>query len=127
MGKLLESRLPLAITDVDANTFNRLVRILEINLGKFDPSSTPQFNDSSITTLGFNAGDEVYITEDVVKDLEEEVKSNYHNSFCADGFFWGQQFQEESVKEYKSQDLKFLKFCKEAIKDGKTVVYTCSW
>ena len=62
MGKLLESRLPLAITDVDANIFNRLVRILEINLGKFDPSSTPQFNDSSITTLGFNTGDVIWNT-----------------------------------------------------------------
>ncbi len=62
MGKLLESRLPLAITGFDANTFNRLVRILEINLGKFDPSSTPQFNDSSITTLGFNAGDVIWNT-----------------------------------------------------------------
>jgi len=62
MGKLLESRLPLAITDVDANIFNRLVRILEINLGKFDPGSTPQFNDSSITTLGFNAGDVIWNT-----------------------------------------------------------------
>ena len=62
MAKLLESRLPLAITDVDANIFNRLVRILEINLGKFDPSSTPQFNDSSITTLGFNAGDVIWNT-----------------------------------------------------------------
>jgi len=86
-----------------------------------------EFNPMDMSHLGFNAGDEVYITEDVVKDLEEEVKCDYPNSFCADGFFWGQQFQEESVKEYKSQDLKFLKFCKEAIKDGKTVVYTCSW
>ena len=55
------------------------------------------------------------------------LKTNFHNSFTPDGFFWGQQFQEESVKEYKSQDLKFVKFCKQAIKDGKTVVYTCSW
>ena len=62
MAKLLESRLPLAITDVDANTFNRLVRILEINLGKFDPGSTPQFNDSNIGTLGFNAGDVIWNT-----------------------------------------------------------------
>jgi hypothetical protein len=38
MAKLLESRLPLALTDVDADIFNRLVRILEINLGKFDPT-----------------------------------------------------------------------------------------
>ena len=53
MAKLLDSRLPLALTEVDANTFNRLVRILEINLGKFDPNSTPQFNDSEISTLCF--------------------------------------------------------------------------
>ena len=53
MAKLLDSRLPLALTEVDANIFNRLVRILEINLGKFDPNSTPQFNDSEISTFAF--------------------------------------------------------------------------
>ena len=62
MAKLLESRLPLALAGVDADIFNRLVRILEINLGKFDPSSTPQFNDSEITTLAFNAGDVIWNT-----------------------------------------------------------------
>ena len=62
MAKLLESRLPLALTNVDADTFNRLVRILEINLGKFDPNATPQFNDSQITTLGFNQGDVIWNT-----------------------------------------------------------------
>ena len=86
-----------------------------------------EFNPFDMSHLGMNGYDEVYITEDVVKELEEEVKSNFHNSFTPDGFFWGQQFQEQSVKEYKAQDLKFLKFCKQAIKDNKTVVYTCSW
>tara|TARA_R100000458_G_C8257025_1_gene233004 strand:+ start:885 stop:1211 length:327 start_codon:yes stop_codon:yes gene_type:complete len=62
MAKLLDSRLPLALTEVDANIFNRLVRILEINLGKFDPNSTPQFNDSEISTLAFNAGDVIWNT-----------------------------------------------------------------
>ncbi len=62
MAKLLDSRLPLALTEVDANTFNRLVRILEINLGKFDPNSTPQFNDAQISTLAFNAGDVIWNT-----------------------------------------------------------------
>ena len=55
------------------------------------------------------------------------LNKTIHDNFCNDGFFWGQQFQEESVKEYKAQDLKFIKFCKQAIKDKKTVVYTCSW
>ena len=29
--------------------------------------------------------------------------------FATDGFFWGQQFQEQAVKEYKAQDKKFIK------------------
>ena len=94
---------------------------------KEEKEQDKEFNPFDMSHLGMNGHDEVYITEDVVKDLEEEVKSNYHNSFTPDGFFWGQQFQEESVKEYKSQDLKFLKFCEQAIKDKKTVVYTSSW
>jgi hypothetical protein len=62
MAKLLESRLPLALNSVDSTTFNRLVRVLEINLGQFDPNSTPQFNDSEITTLAFNQGDVIWNT-----------------------------------------------------------------
>ena len=38
MGKLLPTRLPQAQgTDVSVDTFNRLVRILELNLGAEDP------------------------------------------------------------------------------------------
>ena len=77
--------------------------------------------------LGMNGDDELYITEEIVKDLEEEWKSNYHRSFCSDGFFWGQQFQEESVKEYKAQDKKFIEWCKKAIKNKQVVVYMSSW
>jgi|TARA_E500000318_G_scaffold61274_1_gene56882 hypothetical protein len=77
--------------------------------------------------LGMNGNDELYITEEIVKDLEKEWKDNYHHSFCSDGFFWGQQFQEEAVKEYKSQDKEFIDWCKEMIRNKKTVVYTCSW
>jgi|TARA_R110002167_G_scaffold69609_1_gene196077 hypothetical protein len=62
MAKLLNTRLPLALKDVDPNTFNRLVRVLEINLGEYDTSATPQFNDSEITTLAFNAGDVIWNT-----------------------------------------------------------------
>lgn len=60
MAKLLETRLPLALTEVDANTFNRLVRVLELNLGKFDTNATPQFTSEDINTLNFNAGDVIW-------------------------------------------------------------------
>ena len=59
--------------------------------------------------LGFNGGQGgVTITEEVVKDLEEAIKNGYWDHFANDGFFWGQQFQEEQVNEYKAQDEKFL-------------------
>tara|TARA_R110000803_G_scaffold26783_2_gene63035 strand:+ start:382 stop:750 length:369 start_codon:yes stop_codon:yes gene_type:complete len=62
MAKLLATRLPQAGNEVDVNVFNRLIRILELNLGTFDPNSTPQFNDSQISTLAFNAGDVIWNT-----------------------------------------------------------------
>ena len=78
--------------------------------------------------LGFNGGEGgVQITEEVVKDLEEQVKTDYYDCFASDGFFWGQQFQEEQVKEYKAQDEKFIKWCKEQLQAGREIGYDCSW
>ena len=82
---------------------------------------------SGLGHLGFNSGDEVYITEEVVKDLEETYKNDYRDNCCSDGFFWGQQFQEESVKDYKSYDKEFIDWCKVQIKNKQTPIYTCSW
>lgn len=62
MAKLLPSRLPIATNDVSPEVFNRLVRILEINLGSFDPNNTPQFNDQQISTLAFKQGDVIWNT-----------------------------------------------------------------
>ena len=78
--------------------------------------------------LGFNGGQGgVTITEEVVKDLEEAIKNDYWDHFATDGFFWGQQFQEEQVKEYKAQDKKFLEWCKQRLKEKKDIGYDCSW
>jgi hypothetical protein len=78
--------------------------------------------------LGFNAGEGgVRITEEVIKELEEQIKNNYWDCFAHDGFFWGQQFQEEAVKEYKSFDKKFIKWAKEQLKQGRLIGYDCSW
>ena len=78
--------------------------------------------------LGFNGGQGgVTITEEVVKDLEEAIKNDYWDHFANDGFFWGQQFQEEQVNEYKAQDEKFLEWCKQRLKEKKEIGYDCSW
>tara|TARA_B110000211_G_C13634766_1_gene359017 strand:+ start:113 stop:421 length:309 start_codon:yes stop_codon:yes gene_type:complete len=62
MAKLLPTRLPTALDEVSPDIFNRLVRILELNLGQFDPNRTPQFNQSELGELNFIAGDIVFNT-----------------------------------------------------------------
>ena len=62
MAKLLPTRLPQALDEVTPDVFNRLVRILELNLGQFDPNRTPQFNQSELGELNFIAGDIVFNT-----------------------------------------------------------------
>ena len=42
-------------------------------------------------------------------------------------FDWGQQFQEEQVKEYKAQDKEAIDWCKAMLEKGETVQYSCSW
>ena len=83
---------------------------------------------SGMNGMGFN-GDEhkVIITKDILKRLEEAIKNDYYDHFASDGFFWGQQFQEESAKEYKKQDLKFVKFCKGALEKKEVIEYSSGW
>tara|TARA_R100001086_G_C11698697_1_gene220743 strand:- start:90 stop:524 length:435 start_codon:yes stop_codon:yes gene_type:complete len=89
---------------------------------------TTKHSSLPMSGLGFNGEDKtVNITKDVVKRLEEAIKNGYYDYFATDGFFWGQQFQEEQVKDYEKQDKQFLKFCKEALKKGENIEYSCSW
>ena len=63
MSKLLPTRLPLAQRDaVDADTFNRLVRILEINLNAQDPDLVKSFNATELSELQFQAGAIIFNT-----------------------------------------------------------------
>ena len=95
----------------------------------WDKQNKHHQHEGHLAHLGFNADQEapVYITEELVLDLAEAISNSYEDYVAEDGFFWGQQFQEESVKEYKDQDIKFLKFCQQAISEKKVVEYWCSW
>ena len=94
----------------------------------WDKQNKHHQHEGHLAHLGFNADQEapVYITEELVLDLAEAISNSYKDYVAEDGFFWGQQFQEESVKEYKEQDIKFLKFCQQAISEKKVVEYWCS-
>ena len=95
----------------------------------WDKQNKHHQHEGHLAHLGFDADQEapVYVTEELVTDLAEAISNNYKDYVAEDGFFWGQQFQEESVKEYKEQDIKFLKFCQQAISEKKVVEYWCSW
>jgi hypothetical protein len=61
MSKLLQTTLPLAEgIELTPELFNRLVRILEINLNAVDPDKTPTFNATEISELQFATGSVIY-------------------------------------------------------------------
>ena len=63
MSKLLPTRLPQAQGDsVSSDTFNRLVRILEINLGAIDPDDVGHFSANDISGLQFSTGAIIFNT-----------------------------------------------------------------
>jgi hypothetical protein len=94
----------------------------------YDLQNKDKKHNSQLQHLGFNGGQGgVKITEDIVNKLEEAYKNDYYDYFAPDGFFWGQQFQEEQVREYKAQDEKFIAWCKEQLKNKKDIGYDCSW
>ena len=62
MAKLLETRLPIAGSEITPDVFNRLVRVLELNLQKFDPNGTLQVTTEQKLSTKFNPGDIIFDT-----------------------------------------------------------------
>jgi hypothetical protein len=104
-------------------------RLQQFMAQKWDEQNSHHEHKGTLSHLGFNGDCDapVYLTKEVVDELAEQIEKDYADYPATDGFFWGQQFQEESVKEYKEQDIKFLKFCQQAIDEKKVVEYWCSW
>jgi|TARA_R110002020_G_scaffold202084_1_gene405059 hypothetical protein len=64
MSKLLPTRLPISVdTQVTSDIFNRLVRILELNLGEIDPENIRQITSSERDSLNFNEGSIIWNTD----------------------------------------------------------------
>ena len=62
MAKLLKTNLPLAQGEVTVQTFNNLVRVLEINLGSVDTDNTTQLTTAERDEGNFNLGQIIYNT-----------------------------------------------------------------
>ena len=62
MSKILQTQLPVASDTVTPDIFNRLARILEINLGAVDVNNTQQVNDADKLKFNFLAGSIIWNT-----------------------------------------------------------------
>jgi hypothetical protein len=85
-----------------------------------------KFEEVNDTTDDFN-GQELVLTKEIISDLRKEIDSDYWESFCSGGFFWGHQYQEQSVKQYSQQDKLFCDWALTQLEKGEEVIYSCSW
>jgi hypothetical protein len=60
MGKLLQTRLPTSIGEISSETFNRLVRVLELSLNTVDVDATLSVNETQRNVNKFNNGDLIW-------------------------------------------------------------------
>ena len=60
MAKLLETKLPVAMGELSSDTFNRLVRVLELSLNRVDIDSTLSVNETQRNINKFQAGDLIW-------------------------------------------------------------------
>jgi hypothetical protein len=62
MSKILQTQLPTATDTLSPEIFNRLVRILELNLGPIDTDNTRQVSIEQRGSLSFNPGSIIWNT-----------------------------------------------------------------
>jgi|TARA_R110000744_G_scaffold362438_1_gene470504 hypothetical protein len=63
MSRLLTTQLPQSTGEqVDSGTYNRLIRVLELNLGTFDPDNTRQMTQTERDKFRFNQGSLIWNT-----------------------------------------------------------------
>ena len=93
-------------------------------LQKFMEDLFVEKTQKSATELNCN---QLWLTEEDILRLAKQVESGYETCQSEGGFFYGHQFQDESVKEYNEQDNAFIKEALEALKKGKGIMYSCWW
>ena len=124
-----DSKLNGTITDEDYSNIKyewRKHARLQVFMRNLHREKNPDAHEGSFG-LGFNNESSLELTTEDLEKLEKAIKEDFFDCFASDGYFWGQQFQEESVKEYKDQYKNFVKWARQELKDGNKVFYSCSW
>lgn len=74
----------------------------------------------------FNCQD-LHLDEEDIEELRDAILSGFKDCRSVGGVFYGHQFQDESAKEYRENDLRFCDEAVKAIERGETVIYSCWW
>ena len=75
MSVLLPTRLPFSQGEtVSSDTFNRLIRVLELNLGGVNFSISPHFNATEISELQFATGAIIFNTTNSIHQAFDGVQ-----------------------------------------------------
>ena len=78
------------------------------------------------TAVELNCED-MRLTEEDINLLEKAVLDGYTEHVSEGGFFYGHQFQEEQMNDYREYDLQFVAKARKAIAEGTHVIYHCWW
>jgi hypothetical protein len=70
---------------------------------------------------------DLYLDEEDIEDLRKAILSGFKDCRSDGNLFYGHEYQDESVKDYREQDLNFCDQAMKAIERGETVIYSCWW
>ena len=74
----------------------------------------------------FNCQD-LHLDKEDIEDLRKAILSGFKDCRSDGGMFYGHQFQNESINDYREEDLNFCDQAMKAIERGETVIYSCWW
>jgi len=71
--------------------------------------------------------EDLHLYKEDIEDLRKAILSGFKDYRSDGGFLYGHEYQDESVKEYRENDLRFCDEAIKAIERGETVIYSCWW
>jgi len=70
---------------------------------------------------------DLHLDKEDIEDLRKAILSGFKDCRSDGGLFYGHQFQNESINDYREEDLNFCDQAMKAIERGETVIYSCWW
>ena len=109
MAKLLETKLPVAMGELSPETFNRLVRVLELSLNRVDIDSTLSVNETQRNINKFQAGDliwnltRLFNTREGMTIDNDILPNRFYNEKAPEGDPSGQLIDKKAFEKARAE------------------------